>query len=52
MDGLVGCYRGLAPRLCANAVYGIAHDKAVKSVQFDDEPDDSIPIDELEDSER
>ncbi|XP_014231041.1 mitochondrial carrier homolog 2-like [Trichogramma pretiosum] len=52
VDGLTGCYRGLAPRLCANAIYAIAYDKAVSSVEFEDEPDDSVPIDELEDHKR
>lgn len=52
VDGFGGCYRGLVPKICAQTVYGIAFDKSYKSVEFEDEPDTSVPIDDLEDSER
>ncbi|OXU25301.1 hypothetical protein TSAR_005311 [Trichomalopsis sarcophagae] len=52
VDGLSGCYRGLVPKLCAHTICAVAFDKSVKSIEFEDEPDSSVPIDDLEDSER
>lgn len=52
VDGFVGCYRGLFPKLCANAVSAIAFQKAAESITFENEPDKQIDDDELPDNER
>lgn len=52
VDGVSGCYRGLVPKIFSHTVAAIAFDKTIKSVEFEDEPDTSVPIDDLEDSER
>ena len=52
IDGFYGCYRGLAPKLCAHTICAVAFDKSVKAVKFEDEPIDTIPIDDLDDMER
>lgn len=52
VDGFTGCYRGLLPKIIAQSISAIAFEKSYKSVEFEDEPDDNVPTDDLEDSER
>jgi hypothetical protein len=36
VDGYVGWYRGLGPKLCASAVCGITYEKVYERIQFGD----------------
>lgn len=40
------------PKVCAQTISAIAFDKSYKSVEFEDEPDENIPTDDLDDNER
>jgi hypothetical protein len=44
VDGFVGWYRGLGPKLCASAVSGITYDKVYEGIKFGD--DRTTEIDE------
>ncbi|XP_069705501.1 mitochondrial carrier homolog 2-like [Periplaneta americana] len=35
VDGFFGCYRGLGPKLCANAISGITYQKVYESIDFE-----------------
>jgi len=37
VDGFVGCYRGLGPKLCASAVSGITYQKVYEGIKFEDD---------------
>ncbi|XP_046735414.1 mitochondrial carrier homolog 2-like [Diprion similis] len=52
VDGYAGCYRGLVPKLCANAISAFAFQKTAESITFANEPDKQIDEDDLSDSER
>ncbi|XP_015519875.1 mitochondrial carrier homolog 2 [Neodiprion pinetum] len=52
VDGYAGCYRGLVPKLCANAISALAFQKTSENITFANEPDKQIDEDDLSDNER
>jgi carrier protein len=44
VDGFVGCYRGLGPKLCAYTISSITHQKVHEQIKF--ENDSVAEIDE------
>ncbi|XP_014218960.1 mitochondrial carrier homolog 2 [Copidosoma floridanum] len=56
IDGLSGCYRGLAPKLCGLTIYAIVFDKSLKHIEFTEEDRDpqenDTPVDDLPDELR
>lgn len=51
VDGFVGCYRGLGPKLCASTVSGITYQKVYEGVRFEDNKV-TTNVDELSEEER
>jgi hypothetical protein len=37
VDGFVGWYRGLGPKLCASTVSGITYEKVYEAIKFEDD---------------
>ncbi|XP_012257319.2 mitochondrial carrier homolog 2-like isoform X2 [Athalia rosae] len=52
VDGFTGLYRGLVPKLCANAISTVAFQKTAESITFVNEPDPQIDEDDLPEHER
>ncbi|XP_067002548.1 mitochondrial carrier homolog 2 [Anabrus simplex] len=50
VDGFTGCYRGLTPKLCANAVSGIVFNKVSDHLNFNEE--DKPDEDDITEEER
>lgn len=48
VDGFIGCYNGLAPKLCGNIVSAVVTQKVYESFEINKEDDDSYeePTDE------
>lgn len=52
VDGFLGCYRGLVPKLCSRTLHGVVHAKAAECVEFPDEPNKFIDEEQLNETER
>lgn len=52
VDGFTGCYRGLVPKLCANAVSAFAFQKTNENIVFANDPDKQVDEDDLSEQQR